>query len=77
MFTSEYLSSVDGNDAANMASECTCSSCAAMSQKNAKALFSNYDCVDPNGELPNTDHFFFLCRCEVPAYILAERKWGM
>lgn len=77
-FTGEYLSSVDGNEAANMAANCTCDACAAkpQSHKNDRASFANYDCVDPSGEPPNDDHFFFLCRPEVPAYILSERKWN-
>lgn len=77
-FTSEYLSNVDGNEAANMASECTCEACTARLERSKvkKASFSDYDCVDPKGEPPNWDEFLFLCRPEVPGYILGERKWG-
>ena len=77
-FTGEYLSNVDGNEAASMAAECTCEPCTARFERSKvkRASFSDYDCVDPKREPPNWDHFLFLCRPEVPGYILSERKWG-
>ena len=68
--------SEDGDEAATGTSGCECEKCSAKRDTRRQAFFQDYDEVDPKGEPPNRDNFFFLMPEFIPAFILNERTWG-
>jgi hypothetical protein len=55
---------------------CECENCLGREDTSHSITFYNYDSVDPQGEPPNKDHYFFLCDRNVPAFSLRDREFG-
>jgi len=55
---------------------CECDQCTKLGVLVKQTRYREYDDVDPNGEPPNTDHFFSLCGRSVGGFYLKERVFG-
>jgi len=55
---------------------CECEHCNGKDSTSHSITFYNYDSVDPKGEPPNRDHYFFLCNRDVLAFALRDREFG-
>ena len=55
---------------------CECENCIGRDTISHSVTFYNYDSVDPKGEPPNREHYFFICSRDVPAFSLRDREFG-
>ena len=55
---------------------CQCENCVGKEATRHGTTFSEYNDVDPKGNPPNRQHFFFLLDRDVPAFSLRDREFG-
>lgn len=59
-------------------SRCPCAACAKGEIKEEESPFAGFEDLNPNDDVPPENDLFFMVLADtIPAFILAERRWGM